>query len=120
MSSVRSARSVGPNRMHTLMGVITPTSAPAVRAFLSALLMTPRSPPSVRLKCVYRWYLVRSVRIACCGFAMAPFLARREVPTPPLASPERPDDGHDLGPVDAADRHAAVPAVEHGLGRQVE
>src|SRR4051812_14352263 len=74
MSSVRSASRVGPKRMHTLTTEpTTPTSLPAARATLMASLMTPRSAPSVRLRWVYHWYLVRLVRIACCGFAMAGF-----------------------------------------------
>src|SRR6476646_3729469 len=77
MSSVRSASSVGPNRMHTFTGVVTPTSEPAARRLRRASLITPRSAPSVRLKCVYHWYLVRLVRIACCGFGIAAPLLRR-------------------------------------------
>src|SRR5262245_23449079 len=56
--------------MHTLIGTVTPVSAPAARASAIACLMTPRSAPSVRLKWVYHWYFSRLVRIACCGLGM--------------------------------------------------
>src|SRR4029079_3789054 len=56
---------------------MTPTSWPAVRTSLSAFLITPRSAPSVRLKCVYHWYLVRLVRIACWGLGMSALLVGR-------------------------------------------
>src|SRR4029077_13138878 len=69
-SPPRSASRVGPSRMHTLIGVVTPTSAPAARAALMASLITPRSAPSVRLMCVYHWYFSRLVRMACSGLAM--------------------------------------------------
>src|SRR5690349_14816485 len=72
MSSVRSVSRLGPNRMHTLIGVVTPTSEPARRKSASAPLITPRSAPSVRLKCVYHWYFVRLVRIACWGLGISP------------------------------------------------
>src|SRR5205807_9752792 len=71
MSLVRSASRVGPKSRHTLSGLVTPTSSPAMRAFLRASLMTPRSAPSTRLMWVYHWYFWRSVRIACCGLGIA-------------------------------------------------
>src|SRR5688500_1952696 len=70
MSSVRSASRVGPNRMTTLTGVIMPTELPASRRSRSAALITLRSAFSVRLKCTYHWYLVRSFRMPGCGLGM--------------------------------------------------
>src|SRR4051812_4708526 len=74
MSAPRSASNVGPSKMHTLIATVTPTSEPAWRTSRSAALMTSRSAPSVRLMCVYHWYLVRLVRIACCGFGIVGLL----------------------------------------------
>ena len=86
MSSVRSASSVGPNRTAHVDGTTSRRRrSPAARASRRACLITPRSAPSVRLKCVYHWYFVRLVRIACCGFAMtAPILARSNLPLPEI------------------------------------
>src|SRR6476659_5549874 len=69
-SPVRSASSFGPNRKQTLIGTVMPTSEPAARVSRIAALMTPRSAPSVLLRCVYHWYFVRFVRIACWGFGI--------------------------------------------------
>src|SRR5437773_2504995 len=101
-----------------LMGVVTPVCAPAARVSRSACLMTPRSAPSVRLKCVYHWYLVRLVRIACWGLGMrltpkvdwlgalfpsvSRFAAQRRpaTATPRPGHHERPDgDDRGMGPL---------------------
>ena len=70
MSSVRSASSVGPNRMQRLTAVVTPSGPQSWRSSWSARLITPRSAPSVRLRWTYHWYFSRFAKMAGCGCAM--------------------------------------------------